>query len=98
MKRTLLLLAVCAGCALNAPADLVFTDNFDSYADGPLVSGSGGVWKSHSGTLNQLMVASGQVVLGGANSEDVNAYITNSIFPKPFETGPGNGSLYASFT
>ena len=98
MKRTLLLLAVCAGCALNAPADLVFTDNFDSYADGPLVSGSGGVWKYHSGTSNQLMVASGQVVLGGPNSEDVNAYITNSIFPKPFETGPGNGSLYASFT
>ncbi|HOS75198.1 MAG TPA: hypothetical protein PKW12_08060 [Verrucomicrobiota bacterium] len=98
MKRTLLLLAVCAGCALNAPAALVFTENFDSYADGPLVSGSGGVWKSHSGTSNQLMVASGQVVLGGPNSEDVNAYITNSIFPKPFETGPGNGSLYASFT
>ncbi len=101
MKRTLLALAAFAGLALSAHASLVYSNSF-GYPDGALdtvsVGSPVGEWYQHSGTAGQLQVVSGQVLLGGANSEDVSAYITNSAFPLPFTDGPGNGSLYASFT
>ncbi|HOC56728.1 MAG TPA: hypothetical protein PKI20_13985 [Verrucomicrobiota bacterium] len=98
MKRTLLALAAFVGIALSAHATSVFSDNFNSYADGAIDTVAAPTWFWHSGNTNQLQVASGQVLLGGANTEDVSAYITNSAFPNPFPNGPGNGSLYASFT
>ncbi len=98
MKRILLALAAFVGIALSAQATSVFSDNFNSYADGALDTVGAPTWFWHSGTTNQLQVASGQVLLGGSNSEDVSAYITNSAFPTPFTNGPGAGSLYASFT
>ncbi len=98
MKKTLLALAAFVGIALSAHATSVFSDNFDSYTDGSLTVVGAPTWFTHSGTAGQLQVASGQLLVGGSNGEDVSAYITNSAFPNPFPNGPGNGSLYASFT
>ena len=52
-------------------------DNFD-YADGSLVVNSARVWANHSGTADDLLVASGQaVVQHGAPSEDANYAFTS---------------------
>lgn len=101
MKRILIALAAVVGVSLSAHANLVYSNSF-GYDEGAIdtvsVGSPLGLWYWHSGSTNQLQVADGQVILGGSNSEDVSAYITNSAFPLPFATGPGNGSLYASFT
>ena len=55
-------------------AATVFTENF-TYADGPLVGASGSPWTTHSGTPNQVNVASNAAELTGSEGEDVNATI-----------------------
>ena len=61
-----------------AHGSVVFSDDF-SYPDGPLVTVSDGRWKTHSGTVGQVEVVSGQISLSQKKSEDVNA---------PFPDGP----------
>lgn len=101
MKRTVLALLAFVGVTLSVHASLVYSNSF-GYPDGALdtvsVGSPLGLWYWHSGITNQLQVVGGQAVVGGANTEDMSSYITNSAFPLPFANGPGNGSLYASFT
>lgn len=68
-KSTIIALCLLACMSASSQATLVFNEPF-TYANGPLV-GNGG-WTTHSGTANQVDVASGVVNLTGAESEDVN--------------------------
>jgi endonuclease/exonuclease/phosphatase family metal-dependent hydrolase len=77
--------------ALPAPAAAIFYDFFD-YTNGPLVTVSGGIWTTHSGTSGQVQVLSGRTLLAHTNNEDVSASLGQSY---PATT---NLALYASFT
>src|SRR5262245_42241589 len=88
MKRTTLCLLFAVLPTFLTSAAPILVETF-SYPDGPLVTGSAGKWASHSGTANQVDVASGKVNLTQAESEDVNAGLTGAPY-----TGP---TLYASF-
>lgn len=61
----------------SAQANIFFNDDF-SYADGSLITNSGGLWIDHSGTVGQMQVFGGQAIVSGANTEDVhrNAGVT----------------------
>jgi hypothetical protein len=83
MKKLASVLSFLGAITLGASAATLFSDNFNSYADGALVTVSGGVWANHSGTLGQVDVASGAVNLTENESEDVNALIAAN----PFSTG-----------
>jgi hypothetical protein len=76
------LLAYCT----SASATIVTSDSF-TYPDGPLVGQ--GTWTTHSGTANQVDVASGMVNLTQAESEDVNKLLGST-----FTTG----TLYAGLS
>src|SRR5437016_1258631 len=67
-------------------AAVLFSDNF-TYPDGPLVGAPGSTWASHSGTAGQVNVASNQVQLTQAESEDVNAMLAGNPYSM--------GTLYA---
>ena len=69
---------------------LVFFDDF-TYPDGSLFQNSL-VWKSHSGTISQMIVSNGVAVINSALSEDLNASLTN----QPFAAATGV-ILYCSF-
>ena len=68
---------------MGASATTLFSDDFNSYADGSLVTVSGGVWANHSGTLGQVDVFSRGVNLTENESEDVNALISGG----PYSSG-----------
>lgn len=87
MKKHLIIL-LAAMAWTNSHAALVLNEPFD-YPDGSLVLNSGGIWASHSGTLNQMQVTGGKAVVTQSQSEDVNALLTGG----PYVTG----NLYASF-
>jgi hypothetical protein len=71
---------------------LVFSEEFN-YPDGPLVSGSGFVWNTHSGSNDQMRVVNGRAFVTSTNGEDVSAFLGVNSFP------PGGGwILYSSFT
>ena len=54
--------------------NVVLIDYFDYDNAGPIVTESGGLWQTHSGTAGQMQVASGVVTVDGVNhTEDVNA-------------------------
>ena len=89
MKKYLIL-ALLAFVSSNASATLLFSDNFNTYADGSLTTVSGGIWANHSGTLGQVDVQSGAVNLTATESEDVNALITGGPYT--------SGLLYYSLT
>jgi hypothetical protein len=89
MKKYLIL-ALLAFVSANASATPLFSDNFNTYADGPLTTVSGGIWANHSGTLGQVDVQSGAVNLTATESEDVNAQITGGPYT--------SGLLYFSLT
>jgi hypothetical protein len=89
MKKYLIL-ALLAFVSWNASATLLFSDNFNTYADGSLTTVSGGIWANHSGTLGQVDVQSGAVNLTATESEDVNALITGGPYT--------SGLLYYSLT
>jgi hypothetical protein len=88
MKKSLSLLWLFAtvSSVIGVP---VVGDDFNSYANGALVTTSGGIWATHSGTAGQVDVASGGVNLTTSESEDVNTLLNSA---------PATGFLYASFT
>lgn len=70
MKRSLFGIATLAMVSMNASAATLITETF-TYPDGSLVPNGG--WVTHSGTVGDLVVTSGQaLVQHGAPSEDVN--------------------------
>ncbi len=84
MKSLMLVMAILL-VATAANAAVIASDTF-SYPDGSLIGN--GAWVSHSGTLGDLLVASGvAVVEHGAPSEDVHI---------PFVL-PSGGDIYYSF-
>jgi hypothetical protein len=72
--------------------NVVLNDLF-GYADGSLITNSGGFWQNHSGTPGQMQVASGQDTVNFNNSEDVNA----ALIGQPYKTN-SPFVLYSSFT
>ncbi len=74
-KAALVALCLFACTSATSQATLVFNETF-TYADGSLVTNSGGNWTTHSGTAGQVDVASGLVNLTQAESEDVNRAFT----------------------
>ncbi len=88
MKNTFLILLATLVMAGTSHATLIFDESFD-YPDGPLVSGSGGVWLHHSGnTPDEVQVADGKITVTFHNTEDVN---------RPLNDTYTEGTLYASF-
>ena len=63
------------------------------YADGALVTVSGGLWSTHSGTTGQLQVISHNIYLTSDNSEDVNATLRG----EPYATATGTNLYYSFF-
>jgi hypothetical protein len=55
---------------------VVLADDF-SYPDGSVVTNSSSFWSTHSGTPGQMQVLGGRLILDAANTEDVNAFLTN---------------------
>src|SRR2546422_206383 len=88
MKRILFILASGVVLVCRARSAVILDDSFD-YADGPLTAVSGGIWTTHSGTVDQVDVASGKVNLSQNESEDVNAPLAGAPYDGP--------TLYASF-
>lgn len=80
--------AICLLSSVRIHADILLEDSF-SYGDGPIVSTSDGVWTTHSGTSQQVLIQSGRAFVNGANSEDVG---------RNFGSLPDGTSLYAKFT
>ena len=97
MKRNFLLaLAALSMCCGQANADTILASDDFSYADGPLVSGSGGTWANHSGTADTLLVSGGAaVVTQDSGSEDAHllfASQTTGVVKATFDinvTAPG---------
>src|SRR5437667_39099 len=80
MRKSAWVLALFGLTTWGAAAALLFSDDFNSYADGPLITVSGGIWATHSGTAGQVDVQSQEVNLTAAESEDVNAVITGGPY------------------
>ena len=59
-------------------AEYYLRDGFD-YADGSLVTVSGGLWKTHSGTTGEIQVTQSRIYLDQAKSEDVNRLLESVI-------------------
>jgi len=74
--------------ALPASAAIILNERFNNYANGPLITVSGGIWVAHSSTTGQVDVANGRVNLTASESEDVNTTLAG----KPYT----NGYLYFS--
>jgi hypothetical protein len=81
-----------AAFTLTVSLPLVLADSF-SYADGPIITNSSFFWNAHSGATGETQVASGRLLLSDAQSEDINASLTNAPY------APGAGAvLYAGLT
>jgi hypothetical protein len=89
MKRILTSLVCTLPLILHTQASEIFSEDF-SYPDGPLASGSSGVWATHSGTADQISVSSGRIELTESNTEDVNVTLPGQPY--------ADGTLYASFS
>ena len=91
IRRVFVVAACWVAVVATSNAALVLYEPFN-YADGPLVTVSGGAWTTHSGTSGQIGVISGRADLRVPDTEDVNALV--------LETYPASSStvLYASFT
>ena len=72
-------------------ASIIFYDTFD-YPNGSLLTNSGFLWDSRSGTFGQCQVANHQVLIAGATGEDVDAPLAGA----PYYVG-SNTTLYAAF-
>ncbi len=80
--------------AITAEAVVLFSDSFD-YPDGALVTVSTNLWAHHSGSVTgEVLVASGRVLLSGANTEDVNVRLAG----QPYPASGATNVFYASFT
>ena len=91
------LVALAAASAIQAQAEVLYQDTFDSatfpYASGQIATGTNSGqngWTLHSGTTGASL-DSGRLALSQANSADVNHTI---VAADPIATG----NLYASFT
>jgi Immunoglobulin I-set domain/Family of unknown function (DUF5689) len=92
--------------AVGARANVVLQDNFDSYGTGDLVSVSGGLWSSHSGTTPMNVVADASVSAPNAlqvtrfNSQDDNATLANAPYYRAGTNAVGDSvtALYFKFT
>ena len=93
MKKVALALVVFVASATLADAVLLVNESF-SYPDGPLVTESEGVWVHHSGSVDEVMVSSGRVLVNEANTEDVNV----SLAGQPYLASGTTNVFYASFT
>src|SRR5262249_51204787 len=72
-------------------ADEILYDPF-SYADGSLLTNSGGLWANRSGTLGDCQVTNGQIQVSTSLTEDVAGSLIGGPYVK------SNGTvLYASF-
>lgn len=87
MKRIASVLTVLALAIVGASATTLFSDNF-SYSDGSLITVSGGIWATHSGTAGEVDVQSGKVNLTQSEGEDVSALLSGGPYT--------SGSLYYS--
>jgi len=92
MKKAASGLAVFMVFAAAAKAVLLFSDSF-GYPDGALVAVSTNLWMHHSGLTDEVMVASGRVVLTEANTEDVHALLAG----QPYSASGSTNVFYASF-
>jgi len=93
VKKITICIAALLLSATLAEAALLLNDSFN-YSDGSLVTVSGGVWVHHSGSVGEVMVSSGRVLLNEANTEDVNAFLTG----QPYASSGTTNVFYASFT
>ncbi len=91
IRRVLVVAACCVVAVTTSNAALLLYEPF-AYADGPLVTVSGGAWTTHSGTSGQIGVVSGRADLRVPDTEDVNALVLGT-YPATSST-----VLYASFT
>ncbi len=89
--RVLVVVACCV-VVTTSNAALLLYEPFN-YADGPLVTVSGGAWATHSGTSGQIGVISGRADLRVPDTEDVNALVLGQPYP-----AASGAVLYASFT
>jgi hypothetical protein len=106
IATTLLALGALAAVAMPASATQLLSESF-SYANGGLVSVSGGNWTNHSGTGTDITVASGRATGSMANAPDDNraftAQSTSACTYACFEVtiptpaGPPNLSYFAHF-
>ena len=71
--------------------DLLFLDSF-SYHNGSLLTNSGFLWDSRSGTFGQCQVTNHQLQISADQSEDV----AGTLIGAPYRTGVGT-VLYAAF-
>ena len=93
VKKVVSCIAAFLLSATLSGAALLLNDTF-SYSDGPLVTVSGGVWVHHSGSADEVAVASGRVLLNDFHTEDVNALLAGQPYPASGTTNV----FYASFT
>ena len=77
---------------LTLAASTLLNEPFN-YTNGALVTVSGGLWVTHSGTTGQVEVLSGRADLSAPESEDVNTALAGQPYPATTNT-----VLYASFT
>jgi hypothetical protein len=76
---------------IRASSAILFADSFD-YPNGSLMTNSGFLWDSRSGTFGQCQVTNNQLLVAGAQGEDVDAPLIGA----PFAVG-SNATLYAAF-
>jgi endonuclease/exonuclease/phosphatase family metal-dependent hydrolase len=94
VKTIALCLAAILLSVVPGGAALLLDDSFD-YANGPLVTVSGGAWLHHSGSVTgEVAVASGRALLNETNNEDVNAPLAG----QPYPASGATNVFYASFT
>ncbi len=77
---------------INVNPIVLLEDHFN-YPDGSVITNSMFFWNAHSGTTGQTMVVNGALQITAAQSEDINAIITNA----PFAPN-SNIVIYAGFT
>ncbi len=93
MKKAALSSAVLFFSAILAKAAVLLSDSFN-YADGPLITVSGGLWMHHSGsTTGEMGVASGRLSVTRSDTEDCSAYLSG----QPYDPEGGTNRFYASF-
>lgn len=85
------LFLVLLGC-FRVEAGVLLAERFP-YPDGPLVQGSAGLWRTHSGKTNELVVTNHQARLYPSRTEDVNTLIPG----QPFGTNASAGWQYIRF-
>ncbi len=71
-------------------ASVAFDEPFD-YPDGASTTNSGGLWTTHSGTIQQSQILGGELTILASRTEDINARLVGAPF------APASGTkLYAS--